>query len=339
MLPWLIGAAVVGVGAAIVSAIKDSSSDSDSSSSSDYDDRVEEAKKRERQAAIDNSQRQLDQKITALKSKWQIKDQFKNTLVSSKHNNNVSKSGQDKLIRSALIAKHEKAMNKLTNNIQELNSMLNQVTGELKAAGISLSHTAIQDQSATPSATKAQETKAKAKTSDNTKDTATKVASKAKDSEPVKAESKAKAKSAAKASVKSAEPQKVVVAKADSKKAPANRAIAQIAAYMATTAALEVEPKSTCRAIAQIAADMATKDASFEANSKRVAKKAPANSAIAQLAAYMAATDALEVEPKRTRRTKAQIEADMATKDASSDANSKSVAKKATTKRQRINRA
>ena len=48
MLPWLIGAAVVGVGAAIVSAIKDSSSDSDSSSSSDYDDRVEEAKKRER---------------------------------------------------------------------------------------------------------------------------------------------------------------------------------------------------------------------------------------------------------------------------------------------------
>lgn len=280
MLPWLIGAAVVGVGAAIVSAIKDSSSDSDSSSSSDYDDRVEEAKKRERQAAIDNSQRQLDQKITALKSKWQIKDQFKNTLVSSKHNSNVSKSGQDKLISSYLITKHEKAMNKLTNNIQELNSMLNQVTGELKAAGISLSHTAIQDQSATPSATKAQETKAKAKTTDNTKATATKVASKAKASEPVKAESKAKAKSAAKASVKSAEPQKVVVS-----------------------------------------------------------KKAPANSAIAQLAAYMAATAALEVEPKRTRRTKAQIEADMATKDASSDANSKRVAKKATTKRQHINRA
>ena len=315
MLPWLIGAAVVGVGAAIVSAIKDSSSDSDSSSSSDYDDRVEEEKERERQAAIDNSQRLIDQKFSALKSKWQIKNQFKNTLVSSKHNNNVSKSGQDKLISSDLITKHEKAMDKLTNNIQELNSMLDQVNGELKAAGISLSHTAIQDQSATPSATKAQETKAKAKTTDNTKATATKVASKAKASEPVKAESKAKAKSAAKASVKSAEPQKVVVAKAESKKAPANRAIAQIAA------------------------DMATKDASFEANSKRVAKKAPANSAIAQLAAYMAATDALEVEPKRTRRTKAQIEADMATKDASFEANSKSVAKKATTKRQRINRA
>ena len=154
MLPWLIGAAVVGVGAAIVSAIKDSSSDSDSSSSSDYDDRVEEEKERERQAAIDNSQRLIDQKFSALKSKWQIKDQFENTLVSSKHNNNVSKSGQDKLISSSLITKHEKAMNKLTNNIQELNSMLNQVTGELKAAGISLSHTAIQYQSATPSLTK-----------------------------------------------------------------------------------------------------------------------------------------------------------------------------------------
>ncbi len=116
MLPWLIGAAVVGVGAAIVSAIKDSSSDSDSSSSSDYDDMVEEAKKRERQAAIDNSQRQLDQKITALKSKWQIKDQFKNTLVSSKHNTKVSKSGKDKLISSDLITKHEKAMDKLNNH-------------------------------------------------------------------------------------------------------------------------------------------------------------------------------------------------------------------------------
>ena len=314
MLPWLIGAAVVGVGAAIVSAIKDSSSDSDSSSSSDYDDRVEEAKKRERQAAIDNSQRQLDQKITALKSKWQIKDQFKNTLVSSKHNNNVSKSGQDKLIRSALIAKHEKAMNKLTNNIQELNSMLNQVTGELKAAGISLSHTAIQDQSATPSATKAQETKAKAKTSDNTKDTATKtaatkVASKAKTkaSEPVKAESKAKAKSAAKASVKSAEPQKVVVAKAESKKAPAKATATKVASKAKTS-----EP--------------------VKAESKAKAKAKPATKAAAT-------KDAIEVKPKRTRRTKAQIEADMATKDASFEANSKSVAKKATTKRQRINRA
>ena len=246
MLPWLIGAAVVGVGAAIVSAIKDSSSDSDSSSSSDYDERVEEEKERERQAAIDNSQRLIDQKFSALKSKWQIKNQFKNSLVSSKHNNNVSKSGQDKLISSDLITKHEKAMDKLTNNIQELNSMLDQVTGELKAAGISLSHTAIQDQSTTPSATKAQETKAKAKTTDNTKATATKT------SEPVKANSKAKAKPATKAA--------------------------------------------------------ATKDA-------------------------------IEVKPKRTRRTKTQIEADMATKDASSDANSKSVAKKATTKRQRINRA
>ena len=252
MLPWLIGAAVVGVGAAIVSAIKDSSSDSDSSSSSDYDDRVEEEKEREHQAAIDNSQRLIDQKFSALKSKWQIKNQFKNALVSSKHNNKVSKSGQDKLISSYLITKHEKAMDKLTNNIQELNSMLDQVTGELKAAGISLSHTAIQDQSATPSATKAQGTKAKAKTTDNTKAVATKAASKAKASEPVKAESKAKAKAATKAS--------------------------------------------------------ATKDA-------------------------------IEVEPKRTRRTKAHIEADMATKDASSDANSKRVAKKATTKRQRINRA
>ena len=254
MLPWLIGAAVVGVGAAIVSAIKDSSSDSDSSSSSDYDDRVEEEKEREHQAAIDNSQRLIDQKFSALKSKWQIKNQFKNALVSSKHNNKVSKSGQDKLISSYLITKHEKAMDKLTNNIQELNSMLDQVNGELKAAGISLSHTAIQDQSATPSATKAQGTKAKAKTTDNTKAVATKAASKAKASEPVKAESKAKAK-----------------------------------AKPATKAA-------------------ATKDA-------------------------------IEVEPKRTRRTKAHIEADMATKDASSDANSKRVAKKATTKRQRINRA
>ena len=255
MLPWLIGAAVLGVGAAILSSSKDRSSDS-SSSSSDYDYRVEEEKERERQAAIDNSQRLIDQKFSALKSKWQIKNQFKNTLVSSKHNNNVSKSGQDKLISSDLITKHEKAMDKLTNNIQELNSMLDQVTGELKAAGISLSHIAIQDQSATPSATKAQETKAKAKTTDNTKATATKVASKAKTkaSEPVKAESKAKAK-----------------------------------AKPATKAA-------------------ATKDA-------------------------------IEVKPKRTRRTKAQIEADMATKDASSDANSKSVAKKATTKRQRISRA
>ena len=331
MLPWLIGAAVVGVGAAIVSAIKDSSSDSDSSSSSDYDDRVEEAKKRERQAAIDNSQRQLDQKITALKSKWQIKDQFKNTLVSSKHNNNVSKSGQDKLIRSDLIAKHEKAMNKLTNNIQELNSMLNQVTGELKAAGISLSHTAIQDQSATPSATKAQETKAKAKTTDNTKTTATKVASKtkasepvkaeskkapakatatkvaskAKASEPVKAESKAKAKSAAKASVKSTEPQKVVEVKAKSKKAPAKTAATKVASKAKASEPVKAESKAKAKA--------ATKAA--------------------------ATKDAIEVKPKRTRRTKAQIEADMATKDASFDANSKSVAKKATTKRQRISRA
>lgn len=280
MLPWLIGAAVVGVGAAIVSAIKDSSSDSDSSSSSDYDDRVEEAKKRERQAAIDNSQRQLDQKITALKSKWQIKDQFKNTLVSSKHNNNVSKSGQDKLIRSALIAKHEKAMNKLTNNIQELNSMLNQVTGELKAAGISLSHTAIQDQSATPSATKAQETKAKAKTTDNTKTTATKVASKTKASEPVKAESK---------------------------KAPAKATATKVASKTKAS-----EP--------------------VKAESKAKAKAKPATKAAAT-------KDAIEVKPKRTRRTKAQIEADMATKDASFEANSKSVAKKATTKRQRISRA
>ena len=307
MLPWLIGAAVVGVGAAIVSAIKDSSSDSDSSSSSDYDDRVEEAKKRERQAAIDNSQRQLDQKITALKSKWQIKNQFKNTLVSSKHNNNVSKSGQDKLISSDLITKHEKAMDKLTNNIQELNSMLDQVNGELKAAGISLSHTAIQDQSATPSATKAQETKAKAKTSDNTKATATKVASKAKASEPVKAESKAKAKSAAKASVKSAEPQKVVVAKAESKKAPAKATATKVASKAKTKASEPVKAESKAKAKA------ATKAA--------------------------ATKDAIEVKPKRTRRTKAQIEADMATKDASFEANSKSVAKKATTKRQRISRA
>ena len=307
MLPWLIGAAVVGVGAAIVSAIKDSSSDSDSSSSSDYDDRVEEEKERERQAAIDNSQRQIDQKFSALKSKWQIKNQFKNTLVSSKHNNNVSKSGQDKLISSDLITKHEKAMDKLTNNIQELNSMLDQVTGELKAAGISLSHTAIQDQSATPSATKAQETKAKAKTSDNTKATATKVASKTKASEPVKAESKAKAKSAAKASAKSAEPQKVVVAKAESKKAPAKATATKVASKAKAS-----EP--------------------VKAESKAKAKAKPATKAAAT-------KDAIEVKPKRTRRTKAQIEADMATKDASFEANSKSVAKKATTKRQRISRA
>ena len=307
MLPWLIGAAVVGVGAAIVSAIKDSSSDSDSSSSSDYDDRVEEEKERERQAAIDNSQRLIDQKFSALKSKWQIKNQFKNSLVSSKHNNNVSKSGQDKLISSDLITKHEKAMDKLTNNIQELNSMLDQVNGELKAAGISLSHTAIQDQSATPSATKAQETKAKAKTTDNTKATATKVASKTKASEPVKAESKAKAKSAAKASAKSAEPQKVVVAKAESKKAPA-------------------------KATATKAASKAKASEPVKAESKAKAKAKPATKAAAT-------KDAIEVKPKRIRRTKAQIAADMATKDASSDANSKSVAKKATTKRQRISRA
>ena len=307
MLPWLIGAAVVGVGAAIVSAIKDSSSDSDSSSSSDYDDRVEEEKERERQAAIDNSQRLIDQKFSALKSKWQIKNQFKNSLVSSKHNNNVSKSGQDKLISSDLITKHEKAMDKLTNNIQELNSMLDQVTGELKAAGISLSHTAIQDQSATPSATKAQETKAKAKTSDNTKATATKVASKTKASEPVKAESKAKAKSAAKASAKSAEPQKVVVAKAESKKAPVKATATKVASKTKAS-----EP--------------------VKAESKAKAKAKPATKAAAT-------KDAIEVKPKRTRRTKAQIEADMATKDASFEANSKSVAKKATTKRQRISRA
>ena len=282
MLPWLIGAAVVGVGAAIVSAIKDSSSDSDSSSSSDYDDRVEEEKERERQAAIDNSQRLIDQKFSALKSKWQIKNQFKNSLVSSKHNNNVSKSGQDKLISSDLITKHEKAMDKLTNNIQELNSMLDQVNGELKAAGISLSHTAIQDQSATPSATKAQETKAKAKTTDNTKATATKVASKAKASEPVKAESK---------------------------KAPAKATATKVASKAKTKAS---EP--------------------VKAESKAKAKAKPATKAAAT-------KDAIEVKPKRTRRTKAQIEADMATKDASSEANSKRVAKKATTKRQRISRA
>ena len=65
----------------------------------------------------------------------------------------------------------------------------------------------------------------------------------------------------------------------------------------------------------------------------------PAAEPSAEGAKAAATKDAIEVKPKRTRRTKAQIEADMATKDASSDANSKRVAKKATTKRQRISRA
>ena len=315
MLPWLIGAAVVGVGAAIVSAIKDSSSDS-SSSSSDYDDRVEEAKKREHQAAIDNSQRLIDQKFSALKSKWQIKNQFKNTLVSSKHNTKVSKSGKDKLISSDLITKHEKAMNKLTNNIQELNSMLDQITGELSAAGISLSHTAIQYQSATPSLTNTKETKAKSKTTDNTKAAATKATA---------------AKDAAAAS-KTAETA-MVQSRAKAKAAATKDAAKAAARKTAETVKVQSRAKAKAAATKDAAKDAARKAAETAMVQSRATAKAAARKAAAKAAATK---DNVEVKPKRNRRTKAQIEADMATKDASFETNSKSVAKKATAKRSRV---
>ena len=137
MLPWLIGAAVVGVGAAIVAAAKDSSSSSSSSSSSDYDDRVEEAKKRERQAAIDRSQRQLDQKLADLKSKWNLSSLPTNKELNSGYKStpsSLSKSSSTNVITVRAIDQAQKQMEQLQKELSSLELMRAEMVSSITAA-------------------------------------------------------------------------------------------------------------------------------------------------------------------------------------------------------------
>ena len=140
MLPWLIGAAVVvGVGAAIVAAAKDSSSSSSSSSSSDYNDKVEEAKERERQAAIENSQRLIDQKFSAIKSKWRINDAKQNKFLISVYNRSAATNySSDSFVVPLTIYEQEEKFKSLQTELEQLNRMFAEVNGALNSARGSL---------------------------------------------------------------------------------------------------------------------------------------------------------------------------------------------------------
>lgn len=138
MLPWLIGAAVLGVGAAILSSSKDDS-DNSSSSRSDYEDREKEAKERERQAAIENSQRLIDQKFSAIKSKWRINDAKQNKfLISKYHHSAATDSNSSSFVVPLTIYEQEEKFKTLQTELEQLNRMFAEVNGALNSARSSL---------------------------------------------------------------------------------------------------------------------------------------------------------------------------------------------------------
>ena len=138
MLPWLIGAAVLGVGAAILSSSKDSSSSS-SSSSSDYKDREKEAKERERQAAIKNSQRLIDHKFSAIKCQWRIKDAKQNKFLISKYNHSAATdSNSSSFVVPQTICEQEEKFISLQTELEQLNIMFAEVNDALNSARSSL---------------------------------------------------------------------------------------------------------------------------------------------------------------------------------------------------------
>ena len=138
MLPWLIGAAVLGVGAAILSSSKDDSDDS-SSSRSDYKDKEREAKERERQAAIKNSQRLIDHKFSAIKCQWRIKDAKQNKFLISEYNQSAATdSNSSSFVVPLTIYEQEEKFKSLQTELEQLNRMFAEVNGALNSARGSL---------------------------------------------------------------------------------------------------------------------------------------------------------------------------------------------------------
>ena len=138
MLPWLIGAAVLGVGAAILSSSKDDS-DNSSSSSSNYKDKEREAKERERQAAIKNSQQLIDQKFYAIKNQWRIEDTKHNRFMKSKYNSSAeTDSGPCSFVVPQTICEQEEKFISLQTELEQLNIMFAEVNDALNSARSSL---------------------------------------------------------------------------------------------------------------------------------------------------------------------------------------------------------
>ena len=138
MLPWLIGAAVLGVGAAILSSSKDDS-DNSSSSRSDYKDKEREAKERERQAAIKNSQQLIDQKFYAIKNQWRIEDTKHNRFMKSKYNSSAETgSGPCSFVVPQTICEQEEKFISLQTELEQLNIMFAEVNDALNSARSSL---------------------------------------------------------------------------------------------------------------------------------------------------------------------------------------------------------
>ena len=138
MLPWLIGAAVLGVGAAILAASKDDS-DNSSSSRSDYEDREKEAKERERQAAIERSQRLIDHKFSAIKCQWRIKDAKQNKFLISAYNHSAATDyNSSSFVVPLTIYEQEEKFKSLQTELEQLNRMFAEVNGALNSARSSL---------------------------------------------------------------------------------------------------------------------------------------------------------------------------------------------------------